>query len=179
MIDYLQPTLGGPHDVSPTDRLTRCFASVRADLLKFLTRRTGRAGAEDILHDAWINLRERGNSETWKEPRAVLFATAANLATDAHRRSLLEQRVATSGEWYGHSGTTSASPEAQLEATRDLERLEAALASLPGECREAFLLNRLEALTHAQIASRLGVSTKSVQRYIERALRQCIEALRS
>ena len=140
-------------------------------------RRTDRAGAEDILHEVWINLKERGGSEAWKEPRAVLFATAANLATDAYRRRLVEQRISSDG-WCGESGAASASPEAQLEAVSDLERLEAALADLPGECREAFLLNRLEALTHAEIAARLGVSTKSVQRYIERALRQCVEALR-
>lgn len=180
MIDYGQSTLVSPPlDVSPTDRLTQCFASIRDDLLKFLRRRTDRNRAEDILHDVWINLRERGDSEAWKEPRAVLFTAAANLATDAHRRRLVEQRISSSGGWYGESDGTSASPEAQLEAESDLEKLEAVLANLPSECREAFLLHRLESLTHAQIAARLGVSTKSVQRYIERALRQCVEAVRS
>jgi DNA-directed RNA polymerase specialized sigma24 family protein len=36
-------------------------------------------------------------------------------------------------------------------------------------------LNRLEGLSHAEIASRLGVSTKTIQRYVERALRICLE----
>jgi RNA polymerase sigma-70 factor (ECF subfamily) len=48
---------------------------------------------------------------------------------------------------------------------------------LPQACRDAFLLNRIEALTHVAIATRLGISTKSVQRYIERALRHCARAL--
>lgn len=179
MLCYPQKEASKPlPSVSSTDRLTRCFASVRDDLLKFLMRRTDRSGAEDLLHEVWINLRERGDSDSWREPRAVLFATAANLATDAYRRRLVEQRISDKG-WLAEPGGASASPEAQLEVVSELERLEAVLASLPSQCREAFLLNRFEALTHAEIAARLGVSTKSVQRYIERALRQCVEALRT
>ena len=67
------------------DRLTRSFLEMRDELLRFLTRRAGRAVAEDVLHDVWLNLREGSDPETWREPRAVLFATAANLATDVSR----------------------------------------------------------------------------------------------
>jgi RNA polymerase sigma-70 factor (ECF subfamily) len=58
-----------------------------------------------------------------------------------------------------------------------LERLSVALEQLPEQCRRAFLLNRLDGLTHTQIATQLGVSTKTVQRHIERALRVCVEVL--
>ena len=58
-----------------------------------------------------------------------------------------------------------------------MERLAVALEQLSPQCREAFLLNRLEELTHVQIAARLGVSTKTVQRHIERALRLCVQVL--
>jgi RNA polymerase sigma-70 factor (ECF subfamily) len=58
-----------------------------------------------------------------------------------------------------------------------LNSVAAALQELPAQCREAFLLNRLEGLTHSEIAERLGVSTKTVQRHIERALRRCVQVL--
>jgi RNA polymerase sigma factor (sigma-70 family) len=67
--------------------------------------------------------------------------------------------------------------ELPADATDNLERLQAALGELPRACRDAFLLNRIEALTHVEIATRLGISTKSVQRCIERALRHCARAL--
>jgi DNA-directed RNA polymerase specialized sigma24 family protein len=38
-------------------------------------------------------------------------------------------------------------------------------------------MNRIEELTHAEIAARLGISTKTVQRHIERALRLCVQVL--
>lgn len=67
--------------------------------------------------------------------------------------------------------------ETQADARGRLERLAAALAQLPPQCKQAFLLNRLEGLTHAEIAGRLGISTETVQRHIERALQLCVQVL--
>src|ERR1700722_1337624 len=47
--------------------------------------------------------------------------------------------------------------EAQADAAGRLERLSAALTELPPQCRQAFLMNRIDELTHAEIAARLGV----------------------
>jgi len=44
---------------------------------------------------------------------------------------------------------------------------------LPIRVRHAFLLNRLEGLTHQQIAAQLNTSAASVERWIKRALTQC------
>src|SRR4051794_22188815 len=75
------------------DRLTRCFLEIRAELVRFLTRRNGRAAAEDVAQETWLKLHERGNSESWQEPRAVLFTTAANLGTDVQRREAHSDRL--------------------------------------------------------------------------------------
>jgi RNA polymerase sigma factor (sigma-70 family) len=163
-------------NVNTTDRLTRCFLEVRDDLLRFVARRTRRAEAEDILQDTWLNLRERGDPASWHEPRAVLFTTAANLATDAYRREASAGKLFSREATQVDAACPRPDPESHADTIKHLERLLAALEQLPLRCREAFLLNRLEALTHAEIAARLGVSTKSVQRYIERALRHCLQA---
>jgi RNA polymerase sigma factor (sigma-70 family) len=165
-------------NVTAMDRLTRCFLEARNDLLRFLAGRTGHATAEDIVQDAWIKLREHGDATSWHETRAVLFTTAANLATDTQRR---EARAVRSVGYELSEVDLSCSrcdPQEQVDATEQLERLAAALEQLPPLCREAFLLYRLDALTHREIAARLGVSKKSVQRYIERAFRHCLEAAR-
>lgn len=157
------------------DRLTRAFLEIRDELLRFVTRRTGRSAAEDVVQDVWLNLREHGNTEQWREPRAVLFKTAANLGTDAYRRDVHTQKLFSRDE--ADAVSPDADPARQAEATNQLETLLAALDQLPAECREALLLNRLEGLTHAEIARRLGISTKTVQRHIERALRACLLVL--
>ena len=157
------------------DRLTRCYLNARDELLRFLTRRAGRVVAEDIVQDTWLRLRERSDPESWREPRAVFFTTAANLATDTYRRGASADKLFSQDAAYFEAVCTRPDPEAQADTAGRLERLAAALEELPRPCREAFLLNRLEGLSHAEIAVRLGVSTKTIQRYIERALRLCLE----
>jgi RNA polymerase sigma-70 factor (ECF subfamily) len=152
---------------------------MREELLRFLTRRAGRAAAEDVLQDTWLKLWERGDPASWREPRAVLFTTAANLATDVDRHNAVVQKhgareaplegVEVEYPW--------PDPEAQADTTESLERLHAALMELPLVCRDAFLMNRIDAMTHVEIATRLGISTKSVQRYIERAVRHCLRVV--
>jgi RNA polymerase sigma factor (sigma-70 family) len=162
--------------VTSTERLTRCFLEARDDLLRFLTRRVRHAEAEDILQNTWLNLHEQGNDpELWREPRAVLFTTAANLAADDFRREASAEKLFSPGEAPTDTPCPRPDPEARANTIEHLERLSAALEQLPLACRDAFLLNRLEKLTHAQIARRLGVSTKTVQRYIERALEHCLQ----
>lgn len=157
------------------DRLTRCFLEIRHELLRFLRRRRGLLEAEDVLQDTWLRLRERGDPLAWREPRAVLFRTAANLATDAGRREVLANKWLADESSRTSDGQEHPDPQTELEAASQLERVIAALEQLPAPCREAFLLSRIDSLTHAQIARRLGVSAKSVQRYIERAMLHCLE----
>lgn len=51
-----------------------------------------------------------------------------------------------------------------------LERLEAALLSMPRRRREIFLAVRLDAMTYADIAYRTGLSVRAVERQMTRAI---------
>lgn len=159
------------------DRLTRCFLEIRAELVRFLSRRNGPAGAEDVVQEAWLKLHERGNPDSWQEPRAVLYTTAANLGTDVQRREAHGDRLFVRDGEIPETASPAAGPDAQIQAESELNCVAAALEELPAQCREAFLLNRLDGLTHVEIAQRLGISTKTVQRHIERALRRCVQVL--
>lgn len=155
------------------DEATRRFLEVREELLRLMTRRAGRTLAEDLVQEVWIRLRERSDPALWREPRAVIFRTAVNLGIDLHRRKVAAEKALS---LYGPA-SPEADPQERADGLMRVEKLAAALERLPAQCREAFLLNRLDELTHDEIARRLGVSTKTVQRHIQRALRACVQVI--
>ncbi|MDO8932339.1 MAG: sigma-70 family RNA polymerase sigma factor [Rhodocyclaceae bacterium] len=157
--------------------LISLFHDAREDLLSYVTRRVGSQDAEDIVQDTWLNLHQHGNPESWREPRAIAFATAGNLTVDAWRRQQVRKDLFDAADADFEPICPQPCHETVIDARRQVERLANALDDLPAACRNAFLLNRLEGLTHAQIADRLGVSTKTVQRHIERALSHCLARL--
>lgn len=57
-------------------------------------------------------------------------------------------------------------------------RIAAAIELLPSQCKVVFKLSRNEGLTYAEIAQKLGVSTKAVDKQIVRALRILREELK-
>ena len=66
------------------------------------------------------------------------------------------------------------SPEERLMVVQTLQRIDAMLDGLPGVVRSAFLMAHIDDLAYADIAQRLGVSERSVKRYMVQALEQCI-----
>ena len=178
MIKFAPVSIARYGDSNSMDRLTRSFLEARDDLLRFLKRRGRRGAAEDIVQSVWLKLHERGGDpKSWHEPRAVLFTTAANLKIDAHRREIAAEKALAKEAALQDVDGSGVDPEAQADAAGRLERLSAAHGELPPQCRQAFLMNRIDELTHAEIAARLGISTKTVQRHIERALRLCVQVL--
>jgi RNA polymerase sigma-70 factor (ECF subfamily) len=153
------------------DPLSRTFLEIRDELLRYLTRRFGLDMAEDLVQEVWLRLREGVDPESLREPRAWIFKTAINLGIDKLRRETSAEKALALHEVDG----LDRDPDAQVDAVLQVERLVEALEELPSQCREAFLLHRLDGLTHEAIATRLGVSTKTIQRHIKRALRACVK----
>jgi len=106
---------------------------------------------------------------TLEHPRAYLFRIAANLAVDLARKTKIRSRYAGENVDVDHFAEDTANPEAASEGAIQLRRLQAALSELPPLCRAAFLLNRIDGLTYAEIAERLGLSVRTIDRYMFRA----------
>lgn len=166
--------------VSPnSNHLLTVFQEHYADLLAFLARRLGNVEkAADVAQDTYLRLAGLSDTAQIMEPRAFVFRVAGNLAIDRlrqeQRRSALQDDEAFDEDFCD----PMASPERSFLAAEAIEQLDKALHLLPSNARLALLLNRLEGLTHAQIATRLGVSESSVGKYIVQAMRHCRDWLR-
>lgn len=144
-------------------------------LMRFLRRFGPRVSAEDIKQDAFAKL-YAAKAEEIASPRAYLTATARNLALNDIRR---QRNAATDAHFDIETIALAetANPEAQLIAAEEAAAASAALDALEPRLRDALLLHLVEGLTQPQVATRLGCSRRTVQRYIETALSQLALAL--
>lgn len=162
-----------------SDILRRLFAEDREALLRYVRRfLRGRADCEDIVQEALLRTCEQ--EKELAEPRAFAFTVARNLATD----SLRHMRIARNdslGDWDALgdlSESSVVSPEGQTLVEEESRLLREAVAQLTPQCRAAFTLRVFEFYSYKQIALRLGISPKTVENHIGRALRETHAYLR-
>lgn len=155
--------------------LADLFRFHAAELHGFLRFRRGASDAEDLVQESFIRLLQTSDTQqTPDDPRAWLYRTGANLAADAYDHRQVRERVHV--EWpeiADEAADHCADPARHVEASQRLRHIWAALQRLPEPCRQSFLLNRLDGMSQRAIAIRLGLSEKTVERHILRALEAC------
>lgn len=139
------------------------------ELLETWTHRLGnREDAADITHDVIVRILQAGPI-TIQNLRAYLHQMARNLATDTYRHNAIHEIVPL--ETVEKRITSTDYVETAAQAREVATALELALTELPLRCRQAFIWQRIDGLTRAEIAVRLGVSTRMIQKYLNRATR--------
>jgi RNA polymerase sigma-70 factor (ECF subfamily) len=122
-----------------------------------------------------VRLLGREDLKEPREPRAFLVAIAKGLLFDYFRRAALEQ--AYLAELMLIPEAEQPSVEEQQMILEDLKNIDRLLGKLSSKARAAFLYNRLDGLSHGEIAERLGVSVPRVRQYLAQGIRQCYIAL--
>lgn len=152
----------------------------RQGVFRFLRRFVGDdARADDLAQDAW--LRFIGAAPRWKEGgrfKVWLYAVARNLATDAARRASHRdvEPLEPSPGARPHAPIDAASGAAEGDVLLRAA-LERAIAALPEDQREVFLLREYEGIAFAEIAEITGAplpTVKSRMRYALEALRKAL-----
>lgn len=154
---------------SPNQRFARLFAESR-DALRRYVRRLVRSGetAEDIVQEAFLRTYERGGGA--HTPRAFLFSTARNLATDRrrHERAVSAHSVSHLEELRA-LGAAGALEDVLIadEASRHLKH---AIDRLPPQSQAVLTLKVLHGYSYKEIAAILGLAEKTVEKHIGRGL---------
>lgn len=145
-------------------------------LATWLRKRLGHAGdAADLAQDTFVRvLRHREALTEVREPRAYLVTIARHLLLNHQRRRSLEQAYLAALAQAPEA--VAPSPEDRLVILQTLEAIDALLDGLSARVRQAFLLAQLEHLSHEAIATRLGISVRTVQRHLATAYEQCLMA---
>ena len=132
--------------------------------------------AEDVVEDVFFNIwRARETWEVSGSLRAYLYTATRNQALNARKRLGLERRHL---EMVASQPPRRASPaDAEMLGEEARAAAEQAIAGLPERCREIFLLHREHNLSYAEIAAATGVTTKTVENQLGRAVKLLREKL--
>src|SRR3546814_173327 len=120
----------------------------------------------DLRQEAYVRVYEAAAKSRPTTPRAFLFTTARHLVTDRLRRGLVVSIEPVGDPAALNVLFDEVSPERRLDAHQILHRLGAAFDRLPPRCREVVWLRRVEELPQKEVAARLGISPKRVEKAV-------------
>ena len=158
------------------------FHAYHASLCSFAYRYLGaRDLAEEMVQEVFLFVWER--RESWdvrSSVRSYLFTAVRNAALSYLRH----ERVVARRDARVLILQDTVAPGADLEVVQaeTVAAIQEAVARLPDRCRLVFTLHREQGLTYAEVAEVLGISPRTVEVQIGRALkslRRCLAAHRS
>jgi RNA polymerase sigma-70 factor (family 1) len=160
------------HDAAAFEIIVRRYTS---GLVGFAYLHThSRETAEDIVQDVFLNIWANRSDWTLTHSLKTYLFQSVRKRVINHRRDIrtaerhlgeLAEGLALSASDYFPGQTGAALDEADLDRA-----LGQAVAELPERCRQVFTLNRAQHLSYREIAAVLGISVKTVEIHMTRAL---------
>lgn len=148
--------------------ISELFERHHRRLYQYCWRMTGAAHAgEDVVQEVFLRMMRHRETYDPRQPfQAWMFSIARNIQYDTWRRQRREEPIPAAFEHTAEAGGAEASPERSTE----IERVRAALESLPADKRELVVMSRFLGMTHAEIAEATGCEEAVSRTRLHRAL---------
>ncbi|WP_202841073.1 RNA polymerase sigma factor [Luteimonas saliphila] len=142
-------------------------------LVRFLTRTWPYpSDIHDLRQDTYVRIYEAAAKARPAQPRAFMYATARNLMTDRVRRGRVVS-IEVVGDMEALNVSMDApEPDDNAATWHELKRLANALDRLPDRCRAVVWLHKMEELTYPEVAARLGISIKTVEKQVSKGIKR-------
>ncbi len=126
---------------------------------------------EDVVQEMYARILTRPSLESIRYPRQYALLTAKAIAIDHIRHSRVISITSTDALDLLDVPEAGANVEERLEFQSEVLAVADALAQLPNNCREAVILRRVEGLSQREVAQRLQISEKTVEKYMTQGMR--------
>lgn len=129
---------------------------------------------EDVIQETYTRILSAPSLEAIRYPRQYALQTAKAIIIDHLRHSHVVS-IASSGSLDALDVTVpEANTEERLEFQGEILAVADALAQLPHTCRETLILRRIEGLSQREVAKRLRISEKMVEKHMAHGVRLLI-----
>jgi len=134
---------------------------------------------DDVVQESYLRIWQARAARPIHSARGFLFRIARNLALDFVRRERTSP-VAAVGDLTALPVVQEGPDAAALASTQEkIHLLATALVALPPVCRQVVMLRKLQNLSRAATATRLGIAEKTVDEHLARGLRKLGQNLRA
>lgn len=133
--------------------------------------------AHDAVHECYTRLLANvPGHPPIREPRAFLYQSVRNILVDEHRKNI--RYINVDIDTLALTAHESEQPLEKIASDERMQKLQCTIDALPPKCKEAFTLFKFEGLAQAQIAEKMGISRKMVEKHIMQAMKQCKKCLK-
>lgn len=165
----------------PSTCVSDLFLDHRETLVHTLFRMVGcRQTAEDLAQEAYIRVMSAAEDQHVTYLKAFLNQTARNLALDHLRKAKVRARTDcpdADAETVTEIPASEPTPEQEVVAQQDVERLFEALAGLSERRRQILILHKLHHWPYERIAGHIGISRSAVEKNVQAALAHLVSVL--
>lgn len=131
----------------------------------------------DLRQETYVRIYESARTQRPVTAKPFIFKIAQRLMIDRVRRQRIVAIDLLGDLESLHVLVDDVSPERDTAAHQELRRLAAALDDLPPRCREVIWMRRVDDLPQKEVASRLGLSEKSVEKHVMKGMKRLIEVV--
>ncbi|MDR0260053.1 MAG: sigma-70 family RNA polymerase sigma factor [Comamonas sp.] len=178
--DAPSATQGDAPQAPSADALASLYQRWRSPLVRLFQRRShSREQSEEAAQEVFVRLAISGKQLAPDEEKPYLSTVARSVSTDDWRkagRGSAPEMVSVDSDAEELAALPSDDTQSPLEIAAQrqrIARLNDAVAELPERQRQAFLLNRIDGLSHDEVAAAMGISPRMVAKHLSRAMAYC------
>lgn len=167
--------------MSRADKVARVFLSMRGALARAVSGIVPPAQVEDVVQETYVRVCQARALDEIILPKAFMFRTARNIALNYVNRaeSRLSQILDTGGREVDWALLDQSSDTlARVCRSEDFAFMCDAIRSLPVQCRRALVLKKVYGHSYKEIAEKLQISEKTVEKHISKGVTRCRDYLR-
>ena len=133
----------------------------------------GSSDADDIVQEAFVRLWRALEHSEIRNPRAVLFKTARNLALNHIRNDRVRNSDAARAGADDSLNREIKTAEEEMIASEEAAACRVLMEALPLRCREAFVLRVVDELSYKEMAKEMHLSVSTIEKHIGKGKQLC------